>query len=369
MTGKKKTLILIVDDNPRSLQFLGNLLLENGYEPAAALNGENALKFVQKTTPDLILLDVMMPGTDGYEVCEKLKSDDATKDIPIIFLTAKITEEDVIRGFDAGGVDYVAKPFHSAELLSRVRTHVCLRKMQKKIEEQNRELVKAARLREDVERITRHDLKNPLNAVIASAGLLIETDFNREKRIKYLEMIRDAGYRILNMANLSLDMFKMERGVYPFIPVKVNISQTIRKVISETRSIAEQKRLSIHVVKDECAKPENTDCILGEDLLCHSMLANLVKNAVEASPEKERITITITRKHGFCVIGVHNRGAVPEEIRERFFEKYATSGKSGGTGLGTYSAKLIAETHGGSIGFESSEENGTTVSVRLPLRS
>ncbi len=368
MNDKKKSLILIVDDNPQSLQLLGNLLLENGYEPAAALNGENALNFVQKREPDLILLDVMMPGMNGYEVCEKLKSDEKTTHIPVIFLTAKIGEEDVVRGFDAGGVDYVAKPFHLTELLARVRTHVCLRSMQKKIEEQNRELVEATSLREDVERITRHDLKNPLTAIITLTSLLLNGNSDREKRFEYFGIIRDAAFRILSMINLSLDMFKMERGIYPFDPVKVNISQVIRKVINETRGIAGQKGISIHVVKtQECVCADDGGFVPSEELLCYSMLTNLVKNAVEASPDGERITISIERKDDCCVIGVHNKGAIPENVRDRFFDKYATSGKTGGTGLGTYSAKLIAEIHGGNVRFDTSEEKGTTVAVELPL--
>jgi DNA-binding response OmpR family regulator len=120
----KKRLILAVDDNPQNLQFLGKLLSDSGFEVAVAQSGQQALNFIRKTEPDLILLDIMMPEMDGYTVCETIKSDFATRHIPVIFLTAKTDTSDVVKGFDTGGVDYVTKPFNSAELLARVRTHV-----------------------------------------------------------------------------------------------------------------------------------------------------------------------------------------------------------------------------------------------------
>lgn len=123
----KKSLILIVDDYPQNLQILGKMLKENGYKTSLSQNGEGALAFVKKKQPDLILLDVMMPEMDGFEVCERLKKSPDTKMIPVIFLTAKSSIENVVKGFDIGGVDYVTKPFNSAELLARVRTQIKLK--------------------------------------------------------------------------------------------------------------------------------------------------------------------------------------------------------------------------------------------------
>ncbi len=125
--AEEKKLILIVDDNPENRQVLGSLLLEVGYEVGAAPDGYKALEFIENEEPDLILLDVMMPGMDGFEVCEKLKSNMLTKHIPVIFLTAKTSTEDIVRGFNVGGVDYISKPFNSEELLARVKTHLELR--------------------------------------------------------------------------------------------------------------------------------------------------------------------------------------------------------------------------------------------------
>ncbi len=124
MMGKEKKLILIVDDNSDNRKLLGNLLTKEGYDVGLSKDGFNALDFVEKVKPNLILLDIMMPEMDGYEVCEKLKANMATQHIPIIFLTAKTSTKDIVKGFKVGGVDYVAKPYNSEELLARVRTHI-----------------------------------------------------------------------------------------------------------------------------------------------------------------------------------------------------------------------------------------------------
>ncbi len=134
MKKKKKSLILIVDDIPKNLQVLGSILRAEGYEIAIAMNGKQALKVVEDILPDLILLDVMMPELDGYETCEILKKSRRTKDIPVIFLTAKTETEDIARGFKLGAVDYINKPFKSVELLARVKTHIDLKKSKEELE-------------------------------------------------------------------------------------------------------------------------------------------------------------------------------------------------------------------------------------------
>jgi DNA-binding response OmpR family regulator len=124
MNNRKKPLIMVVDDNPSNIQVLGSILDKNGYEPSVFLNGMDALDSLNDEFPDLILLDIMMPEMDGFEMCEKLKNDMATRDIPIIFITAKTEPEDIVKGFECGAADYVAKPFNTMELLARVKTHV-----------------------------------------------------------------------------------------------------------------------------------------------------------------------------------------------------------------------------------------------------
>ncbi len=127
MSNKKKMTILVVDDNPQNLQFVANLLSGEGYEIALAQNGLQALDYLKENKPDLILLDVMMPDMDGFQVCAKLKADMTLTQIPVIFLTARTEIENIVKGFEAGGIDYITKPFNSTELLARVKTHIELR--------------------------------------------------------------------------------------------------------------------------------------------------------------------------------------------------------------------------------------------------
>jgi diguanylate cyclase (GGDEF)-like protein len=134
MNDKPKALVLIVDDNPQNLQVLGNMLKEHGYKPAAAQNGITALSFVQKKQPDLILLDIMMPGMDGIKVCQQLKQQETTKKIPVIFITALSDTRDKLKAFQAGGVDYITKPFVQEEVLARINVHIALKTALEKLE-------------------------------------------------------------------------------------------------------------------------------------------------------------------------------------------------------------------------------------------
>src|SRR6056297_2566272 len=140
MSEEKKPIILMVDDVPKNLQVLGNILSKEGYKISAALNGEQALKILQKAKPDLILLDIMMPGLSGYDVLEKIRADETVRDIPVIFLTAKTEKEDIIQGIEMGAMDYVTKPFNSTELLARVNNHIELKLARDKLQHINQEL-------------------------------------------------------------------------------------------------------------------------------------------------------------------------------------------------------------------------------------
>lgn len=133
MMTQRKPLILIIDDNQENLKVIGNMLKEHNYSIAVATGGEEAFELLWKNLPDLMLLDIMMPGMDGYEVCKKLKTEKRTKDIPVIFLSAKGETDDIVKGFEAGGVDYVSKPFNSRELLARIKTHIELKRARDEI--------------------------------------------------------------------------------------------------------------------------------------------------------------------------------------------------------------------------------------------
>jgi CheY-like chemotaxis protein len=353
----EKTKILIVDDTPENLDILQGLL-QDEYKLFAAPAGEIAIQITKKQVPDLILLDIMMPGMDGYEVCRQLKADENTKDIPVIFITAKVETNDEVKGFNVGGVDYITKPFSPQAVLARVKAHLAL-KREKEL------LIENMKLKDDVERITRHDLKNPLTAII-NFPKLIARDNLTENQIEKLDKISAAGVKLLNMINLSLDLYKMEQSTYKFLPEPIDILQILNDIIHEKRHHIRSKGVIIQtLVNGTPISEENNFIVHGEELLFYSMLSNLFKNALEATPRNEKIKISLSKENE-CLISIHNQGAVPEDIRDNFFEKYTTSGKHGGTGLGTYSAKLIAETLGGFITMESAEQSGTMIKIFFP---
>jgi len=226
---------------------------------------------------------------------------------------------------------------------------------------------KAAALREHVERLTRHDLKSPLLAIIGFSNLLKEDENLTSKQTEMLQIIEDAGYRMQNMLNLYLALYRMEAGTYELEPSGVDLVPIITRIINELHGPAEKEGIEFHIeVRGRPPSKKDAFIVNGEDLLCYSMLANLVSNALEASPKDEQVLIALSKEEGAFVITIHNKGAVPREVRNVFFDKYSTFGKRYGTGLGTYSARLIAKTHGGDVDYTTSEKKGTTVTIRLP---
>lgn len=220
------------------------------------------------------------------------------------------------------------------------------------------------RLREEMERITRHDLKSPLNAIIGLPNILLSESDLTAKQKEFLEYIKDAGYRMLSMINQSFDLIKLEQGSYALSSERVELLGLIDRIRLGFSDSLQQKKLSLRV--DAVGSREEEVVVYGEELLCHTLLENLIANAIEASPKNASISVTLEQGEREVRIAIHNPGAVPQEVRQTFFNKYITKGKSKGTGIGTYSARLIAEAHGGSIHLSTSEEEGTTVTVRLP---
>ncbi|MBF0142976.1 MAG: PAS domain-containing sensor histidine kinase [Magnetococcales bacterium] len=222
------------------------------------------------------------------------------------------------------------------------------------------------KLRRDVEQITRHDLKSPLNSVIEFSDLLLHDSRLDDETRDWIRIIHDSGSKALRLVNLSLDIFKMERGIYKPVPRQTNLVPILEAIRREQDSLARSKGLTWELRLDRRPLPAGTPFeVMGEDSLCYTMLANLLKNAVEAAPGGGTIRIGLYRG-ARVMIEIRNPGAVPEAIRDRFFEKYTTMGKPFGTGLGTYSARLMAETQGGGITMVTSETEGTTVTVTLP---
>jgi len=362
---KVKSTVLVVDDAPENIDVLAGALNQD-YDVKIALNGEEALAIVSSSPPDLILLDIMMPGIDGYEVSRRLKQDKETSEIPVIFVTAMDEMEDETKGFAVGGVDYITKPIRTPLVLARVNAHLELKNAREALKKQNRILKENLRLREDVDSIVRHDLKTPINVFMWAPAILTAEGNLSENQLNTLNVVKQAAHTMLQMINSTVNILKMERGEYTVTPIPVNILKVFKQVKTDLQGLARSKKLTLESsLNGNPVQPSDDFIVVGEEILFYSMLSNLAKNAMEASPNKALVTVSFEEKDAKKIL-IHNNGAVPEKIRERFFDKYITSGKKIGTGLGAYSARLIVEILGGSIHLDTSEQEETTISISFP---
>lgn len=349
----KKNTILVIDDEPANID-LASALLKDKYKVKAATNGNLALKIAQADSSiDLILLDIMMPEMDGYEVCRQLKMANSTKTIPIIFLTAKAEIKDITRGFKLGAVDYITKPLQPEILKARVNTHVTLRESQIALEQQVETLIENAKLREDIEKLTHHDLKGPLGVI------LFELPKITDKAVA--QSIEESTNNVLSMVNNTLDIFKIENGTYPLKPDMVDLNNLVNKAIKSVSGLSAKKHIKFNI---HC-EHQNT-YMNAEELLCLSIFNNLIKNAVEASPDHKDIDIHINETGDNVEFILINEGVIPVDLRDSLFEKYSTSNHLRGSGLGAYSAKLMTEAQKGSIEFKIVDDIKTQFTVIMP---
>ncbi len=226
------------------------------------------------------------------------------------------------------------------------------------------------RMREDVQRMIRHDIKSPLIGIVGLAKRLGKGVNLTDRQRKAVVLIQESGEKTLRMIDRSRDLFQMEQGTYELTSQPVNLVTVLERIRKQLEPLTLKKRMTVKISLSGQSPEERPEILNGDEDLLEVMLANLLKNAIEASPENKSVKIRIgtdeKRDQKTHIIDIHNWAAIPEEMRDTFFEAYATRGKKGGTGLGTYNAMLIARTHQGDIRFTTSEAEGTHVIVSLP---
>lgn len=380
--------ILIVDDTPENIDILVELLED--FDKKIAINGADALETVYEgDPPDLILLDIMMPEMDGYEVCRRLRADDQTRDIPIIFLTAKAQKEDIVKGFEAGGQDYVTKPFDAHELLERVRTQLelktqreILKNMNVMLEEKVQE--RTAQLQEALDKLDKankelqgldtaknnfllmisHELRTPLNGIVGAAYFLKDSLEKDSEFGEFVDMLKVSVDRLEQFSTTALIITQLQTE-YKLSKETLDLAEITERCIASNEEAAKGK--DIHVYKEI---PEKDIKVDGEAELINRALNCLIDNAIKYSEDNGSIRIKIYNENGNYVVEVIDKGrGFTQEAIDNLFKPFGLGEKhyDQNVGLSLKAVKHIMEAHDGEIDVKNLDEGGS--SVRLVFRS
>ncbi|MDD2809399.1 hybrid sensor histidine kinase/response regulator [Rhodoferax sp.] len=357
--------ILVVDDYPVTLKLLEQMFKDE-YQVVTASDGLTALALCRADpTPDLLLMDVKMPGMDGFEVVRQLHTQTDTAQIPVIFVTGATDEDTRMKGMELGAVDFVLKTSDPKALRAKVRNFIKYIDMRRKLQADFDAMLDASLLREDVENTTRHDIKGSLAGIVGMVQSLADDDTMAPRHVEKLRLVEKTAQQVMDMVNLSGELYKMETGNFKLKAVPVNVGDILHRIVDVSRSTFFDKGLTIEVDTDTPVGTELPQA-LGDTNLCYSLFQNLIKNACEAAPHGSRVVVAL-RDEAPLRIEVSNTGVVPAEMRDHFFDKYATSGKTGGSGIGTYSAQLLAKAQKGTMAMRTSDtDNHTIITVTLP---
>jgi len=351
--------VLVVDDQEENIKVVGSVLSLMGYEIMPALSGEQAFKRLAARQPDLILLDVMMPGTDGLTVCRELKNDARWANIPVIFLSAADDKNLVVQALESGGVDYVTKPFNKAELVSRVRTHLALKQARDAMQQ-------LAEDRNELLGILTHDLKNHLTGIQLSAGLLRDRGATLgERERKLTENIHHAADRSVSFLKTFLENHSAGHLEVRREPIDLHIF--IRAAVERHRNAATAKNIAV-----ELDLPESPITVLADGEALARVLDNLVTNAIKFTPEGGRVAVRASEELlGTAAIAIDDSGpGFTADDRERMFRRYGrlsarpTGGESS-TGLGLFIVKQLVTAMKGDVLIEGGALGGARVKVSL----
>lgn len=368
MDSSERGLVLIVDDDPRNLQVLGSVLVKNGYKTAAAKSGAQALDYLQKKKPDAILLDVMMPEMDGFEVCKRLKADPALEEIPVLFITALAETSDKLKAFTSGGVDYITKPFVEEEVLARIRVHLENSRLLKEMTEANQALSDLNQLKNKFLGIAAHDLRNPLTSIIGFSDMFLEGDMGSldKDQERVIRLVASAGSQMLQLVNDLLDVSVIESGNLKLKPLKGDFKALIEERISIANVSAGRKNIRIDSTLTDVSD------LLFDSTRMAQVIDNLISNAVKFSDEGSLVQISLKQLNHQVEFSVKDQGpGLSEEDQKMLFGEFQklsskpTAGEKS-TGLGLAITKKIIEAHQGQISVESKSGEGATFTVLLP---
>jgi signal transduction histidine kinase len=350
--------VLVIDDQLANIRLVGTLLSQSGYEVLSVLDGDEGLALAASRNPDLVLLDMRMPGKDGFEVLRHLREAPATANLPIIFLTADDDRENLVRAFAAGANDYVTKPFVARELLARVRTHVELKKGRDA-------LARFAREKQEMAELIAHDLRNYFANILFATDLQCASPTADAAMLKLANSIRSSADGGMLFLQALLEQQHEQASGARIEPLPVR--QLLRDVVDLLTESARAKAIALELI------PHDTVIVSGLRVGVAHVLQNLVSNAIKYSPRAGQVGIT-ARNHGARGrIQVMDRGpGISEDDQDRLFQRFVrlssvpTAGESS-TGLGLALAKQQSRAMGGDLWFEERDGGGSIFTLELPL--
>ena len=361
MSATRKSTILIVDDGPTNLFVLGKILRSEKYETLFASNGIKALELARTELPDLILLDIMMPMMDGFEVCRRLKQDYITKDIPIIFISALHETSEKIKGFNIGGVDYITKPIQPKEVVARVAVHLGLKRSQE-------ELTSANSAKDKLLAIIGHDLRGPLGSLIQALDMIIKLDdkLDKQKRLGMMTDLHKGAKRTFDLLENTLFWAHSQRGDIAYQPADLEVKTIVDDTIRTLSDLAQEKTIRLH------SDVHETLAVHADKNMLTIVLRNLISNALKFTPESGEVKVTAIAEKEFMEISVVDNGVgVSTENRKKLFDlenHFTTFGTRNekGSGLGLLLCKEFVEKNGGMIRMESLKKGGSAFKFTVP---
>jgi two-component system, sensor histidine kinase and response regulator len=366
LTDKLK--ILVVDDNATNLSLLEKIL-EEDYLISIAQSGLESINIAKKFLPDLILLDVNMPGIDGFETCRQLKSNKNTCHIPVVFITARAEPDDIIQGFKEGGVDYITKPFNYSEVVARVQTHLKIQQLIKQLELKNDQLRELNILKNKFIGMAAHDMRNCLSAINGYSQLLKEDrkELTEKTQDEFLNFIFDGSEKMLTMLNDLLDVSVIESGKLQLNLQLTSFKSLIDHHLQINRFFANKKNIRLQPDLHEVPKCRVDAGKIGQ------VIDNLISNAIKFSKSGTTTLVSLRERKGKLVFSVKDEGpGISEEDQAKLFQHFQklsarpTAGESS-SGLGLAISKKMIQAHKGSLNVTSQLGLGTTFSFEIPI--
>jgi len=361
--------ILIVDDTPANIDILDLFLEKEGYKISIAQSGESALDLADRIFPDLILLDVMMPGIDGFETCRHLKANEKTQHIPIIFITARNEPTDIVKGFSVGGVDYITKPFSQEEVCSRIHLHLKLKMLMADLEAKNKKLAELNDIKNKFLGMASHDLRNPISTIHGYSKILLdhgETLAEDDKK-EFLQSIHKVSNDMLTLLGDLLNISAIESGKLDLRLKKNSLIKVVEERVRMYQVMAERKNIATHLDIEEIANFSFDANRISQ------VIDNLLSNAIKFSPPGKEIYIQLRQKNGRVKFSVRDQGpGISLEDQDKLFKhfqklKARPTADESSHGLGLAIAKKMVAAHKGEITVQSQPGSGATFSFEIPL--